>query len=352
VREHAEAIGYRRSRRPPHLDTTMRILVTGSAGHLGDALVRTLRQSGHEAIGLDVLPSPTTDVVGSIADRACVHSCMRGVDAVLHAATLHKPHVATHTRQAFVDVNITGTLNLLEEAVVAGACAFVFTSTTSTFGRALVPPPGEPAAWITEDVVPVPKNIYGATKVAAEDLCQLVQRDSGLPCLVLRTSRFFPEDDDDAHARSAFDGDNLKVSEFLYRRVDIEDVVDAHLLAIDKAPQIGFGRYIISATTPFTPDDLAGLRRDAAAVVRARVPAFEAVYQRLGWSMLPTVDRVYVNERARRELGWQPKHDFAAVVARLQADPDFRSPLARVVGAKGYHRQAPVSPLTSTAAKP
>ncbi|HEU5296496.1 MAG TPA: NAD(P)-dependent oxidoreductase [Burkholderiaceae bacterium] len=329
----------------------MRILVTGSAGHLGEALMRTLEGSEHEAIGLDVLPSDFTDVVGSIAERAVVRACMAGVDAVLHAATLHKPHVATHARQEFVDVNVTGTLNLLELAAAAGVKAFVFTSTTSTFGRALVPPPGEPAAWITEDVVPVPKNIYGATKVAAEDLCQLVQRDSGMPCLVLRTSRFFPEGDDDDHARVAYDGDNLKVSEFLYRRVDIEDVVDAHLLAIERAPQIGFGRYIISATTPFTPDDLPELRRDAAAVVRRRVPAFDAEYARRGWTMVPTIDRVYVNERARREFGWRPRHDFAAVIARLRDSADFRSPLARVIGSKGYHRQAP-PPLTSAARAP
>ena len=48
---------------------------------------------------------------------------MRGVTAVLHAATLHKPHVATHARQAFVDVNVTGTLNLLEAAVANGVRA-------------------------------------------------------------------------------------------------------------------------------------------------------------------------------------------------------------------------------------
>ena len=59
---------------------------------------------------------------------------MAGVDAVVHTATLHKPHVATHTRQDFVDTNITGTLNLLEEAVAAGVSSFVFTSTTSAFG--------------------------------------------------------------------------------------------------------------------------------------------------------------------------------------------------------------------------
>ena len=112
-------------------------------------------------------------------------SCARavaGVEAVLHAATLHKPHVGTHTRQDFVDTNVTGTLTLLEEAVAAGVGRFVFTSTTSAFGRALTPPPGAPAAWITEDVTPVPRNIYGVTKVAAEDLCELVHRDHGLPC--------------------------------------------------------------------------------------------------------------------------------------------------------------------------
>src|SRR5262245_6536383 len=169
----------------------MRILVTGSAGHLGEALMRTLRESAHDPLGIDVLASPYTDVQGSIVDRDVVHRVMRGVDAVLHAATLHKPHVATHRRQAFVDVNVTGTLNLLEEAAAAKVRAFVFTSTTSAFGRALTPPPGEPAAWLTEDVVPVPKNIYGVTKVAAENLCELAVRDTGMPCLVLRTSRFF-----------------------------------------------------------------------------------------------------------------------------------------------------------------
>src|SRR5579859_2575505 len=115
-----------------------------------------------------------------------------GVTTVYHAATLHKPHVATHSPQQFIDVNITGTLNLLQEAVEAGVASFVFTSTTSVFGDALVPPAGAPAAWITEEVRPVPKNIYGVTKAAAEDLCQLYHRNQGLACIILRTSRFFP----------------------------------------------------------------------------------------------------------------------------------------------------------------
>jgi UDP-glucose 4-epimerase len=315
----------------------MRILVTGSAGHLGEGLIRVLRAEGVEVIGLDVLDSPHTTVVGSITDRALVQRCVEGTDGIVHAATLHKPHVGSHDRQAFVDTNVTGTLNLLEAAVDAGVKRFVFTSTTSAFGRALTPPPGAPAAWITEDVAPVLRNIYGATKTAAEDLCELVHRDHGLPCLILRTSRFFPEADDRDDVRAAYDDTNLKVNELLYRRVDLEDVVDAHRLALDRAPEIGFGRYIISATTPFARDDLAELRTDAPAVVRRLFPDYEEVYAARGWRMFDSIERVYVNARARAELGWAPRYDFRHALDRVGAGADPRSELAAAVGAKGYH---------------
>jgi nucleoside-diphosphate-sugar epimerase len=324
----------------------VRILVTGSSGHLGDALVRVLGADGHDLVGLDVLASPSTSVVGSIVERACVRRCVEGMDAIVHAATLHKPHLGSHPRQAFMDTNVTGTLTLLEEAVAAGVGRFVFTSTTSAFGRALAPPPGAPAAWISEDVAPVPRNVYGATKTAAEDLCELVHRDHGLPCVVLRTSRFFPESDDRDEVRRGYDDANVKVNELLYRRVDLEDVVGAHRLALERAPAIGFGRYVISATTPFTPDDLAALAVDAPAVVRRRFPHYEAVYAPRGWTMFPRIERVYVNARARRELGWSPRHDFGHALDRLAAGEDPRSALAREIGAKGYH-PVPRGPYTT-----
>src|SRR6185437_4718154 len=188
----------------------MTVLVTGSSGHLGEALMRTLRASGRAAIGLDIIPGPFTDEVGSIADRALAARAIQGVDTVLHAATLHKPHVATHAREAFVETNILGTLVLLEEAARARVRAFVMTSTTSAFGDALKPPPGAPAAWIDERVEPVPQNIYGVTKTAAEDLCQWYHRNERMAAIVLRTSRFFPEEDDDPAMRDAYADDNAK----------------------------------------------------------------------------------------------------------------------------------------------
>lgn len=315
----------------------MKILVTGSSGHLGEALVRTLQNMSHEVIGTDLIHSNFTNRIGSITNREHVKQCMEGVEAVIHTATLHKPHVATHSRQSFVDTNITGTLNLLEEAVAAGVRSFIFTSTTSTFGKALTPSPDGPAAWITEEVVPVPKNIYGVTKTAAENLCELFYRDHQLACIVLRTSRFFPEEDDQKDKRQAYEDRNIKVNEFLYRRVDVEDVVSAHLLAIKKAPAIGFARYIISATTPFTQDDLFDLHTDAPSVLKRRMPDYETVYARLGWKMFPAIDRVYVNERARNELGWQPRYSFGSILERLKANADPFSPLTRVIGSKGYH---------------
>lgn len=318
----------------------MKVLVTGSSGHLGEAMARRLKELNHEVIGLDLTKSPFTSHVGSITDRSFVKDCMEGVETVFHTATLHKPHVATHDLQQFIDTNISGTLNLLQESLAAGVKRFIFTSTTSVFGEAMSAPAGNPAVWVTEALVPVPKNIYGITKLAAEELCQLFYRKYALPCIVLRTSRFFPEDDDEKGKRTAFSGENLKTNEFLFRRVELEDVVQAQLLAAEKAEGLGFGKYIISATSPFLPEDLAALRTNARQVVSKYFPDFQKVYEGQNWEMLAEIDRVYVNEKARAALGWEPKYDFSHLLELLKQGNDLQSPLAKLVGSKGYHAQS------------
>ncbi|MDX2419092.1 MAG: NAD(P)-dependent oxidoreductase [Xanthomonadales bacterium] len=315
----------------------MKILVTGSSGHLGEALVRTLSERGFDVLGLDIRKSAFTSVVGSVDDSETVAECMQGVEVVYHAATLHKPHVATHSMQEFIDTNVSGTLVLLQAAKACGVKAFVFTSTTSMFGDALRPLAGTPAAWVTEDVRPIPKNIYGVTKTAAEDLCLLFHRKHGLNCIILRTSRFFPEEDDDKLKRDNYDEKNAKANEYLFRRVELEDVVSAHIAAAERAPKLGFGRYIISATTPFQQEDLLELNSDAQAVVRRRVPEYIDVYERLGWVMFDRIDRVYINDAAREDLGWRPKYDFSHILACLKTSGYPSSPISQQVGSKGYH---------------
>ena len=315
----------------------MKILVTGSSGHLGEGLIRHLDKLGIDAVGLDITPSAFTKHVGSITQPDFVDSCMQGVDAIIHAATLHKPHVGTHSRQSFVDTNISGTLNLLEVAANHKINSFVYTSTTSTFGDALRPAPREPAVWVTEALPPKPKNIYGVTKLAAENLCRMFSRNRGLACIVLRTSRFFPEDDDNSNKREVFDNDNLKLNELLFRRADLYDMVTAHVAAVDRAPELRFGLFIISATSPFRQEDAATLAFDAPSVVARYVPGYERVYAQHGWKMFNSIGRIYDNRLACETLGWRPEYNFERAINTLVEGGDYRSPLAKQVGKKGYH---------------
>ncbi len=321
----------------------MKAVVTGAAGHLGEALIRRLTARGDEVIGLDRLSTPYVRHVGDIRDANLVARAMVGAEAVFHAATLHKPHVASHTRQAFIDTNITGTNILLEAAIGAGVRVFVFTSTTSTFGDAMGVGPDGQAVWVDESLYPKPRNIYGLTKLAAEGLCGLARREAGLATIIVRTARFVPEEDDDRNIAAAFSADNVKLNEFLYRRADIEDVTEAHLLAGEHAAEAGPGPYIVSATTPFSREDLAELGSDAPAALARRVPEYGPVYERLGWRMFPAIGRVYDNAAARHALGWTPKHAYRSMLARVCDGRPPASDLALAVGEKGYHREDQVS---------
>ena len=319
------------------------VLVTGSAGHLGTALMLTLPSLGFNPLGIDILPSRTTTIVGSVSDRAFIASIFSSnpIKHILHTATLHKPHICSHSKEDFISTNILGTLVLLEESskLIAQIQSFIFFSTTSTFGSALNPKPGSPAAWIDESVTPVPKNIYGVTKVAAEDMCALVQKESKLPVLVLRTSRFFPEEDDDEDRRAAMGDENLKVLELAYRRCDIEDIVGASVCAMKKARELQWGKYIISAPPPFNSDarTLDALDWDPAVVLNRIFPELDDLFKKKGWKHLERIDRVYDSSKAIRELGWEPRFTFEKTVERLLSGKAWRSELTARVGKKGYH---------------
>lgn len=300
----------------------MRVLVTGSSGWLAQTLVPRLGALGHDVLGLDLAPGPITQVVASVADREAVRRAVRdhGIEAILHAGALHKPQVATHSRDAFVEANVQGTLNLLEEAVAPGSTVtrFVLTSTTSLMiSRDVRAAQGREAVWMTEEYGPLlPRNIYGVTKLAAEHLCRMMHELHGLPVVVLRTARFFPEEDDMAHAIEQSEP-NTKVNELLFRRAAVEDIAESHVAALDRAPALGFDTFIVCAPTPFVPGDAAALMTDAPSVVRRYHPDYEAIYARLGWTMFRRIDRVYDASRAERVLGFRCRHDFGAALRAL-----------------------------------
>jgi len=295
----------------------MRVLLTGSSGWLGRHLAPRLMADGHEVIGIDVAPGAHTTILGSVAERDVIaQGFSGGVDAVIHAAALHKPDFVRYPAQTFVDVNVTGTLHLLEAAVAAGCSRFVFTSTTSLMiSQAIRAAQGDAAAWIDETMAPLePRNIYGVTKLAAEHLCRLWHADHALPIVILRTSRFFPEDDDTHHALS---GDNMKANELLHRRLTVEDAAEAHVAALARAQQIGFGTYIVSAPTPFARADAADLKADARAVIARYFPDAARLFAARGWTLPETIDRVYDASLAERDLSFRCRTDFAAMLSAL-----------------------------------
>ncbi len=316
----------------------MRLLLTGSSGWLGRFLAPRLRALGHQVVGLDVAAGRDTQVIGSVADRAVVERVFaeHAIEAVIHGGALHKPDIARYPAQAFIDVNVTGTLNLLRAAVEARHDRFVFTSTTSLMiSQDIRAEAGEAAVWLDERAGPLaPRNIYGVTKLAAEGLCRLHALEHGLNCVVLRTGRFFPEEDDTHRELS---GENMKANEFLNRRLTVEDAAEAHVVALDRAPVLGFGVFIVSAPTPFAPSDARALKQDAAAVVTRYFSDAPELYAARGWRLPERIGRVYDTRQAEQVLGFRCETDFARVLDALRGggalpfahDPDYVSPQER-----------------------
>lgn len=314
----------------------MKILVTGSSGWLGRYLIPLLERAGHTPLGLDVVPSEWTSILASVADASAVENAFaeHNFDAVIHAAALHKPDIARYPQQAFIDVNVTGTLNLLEAAAKRAGTRFIFTSTTSLMiSQSIRDEQSDEAIWLDENHGPIePRNIYGVTKLAAEALCRQHHTERDLPVIILRTSRFFPEEDDTHRQLS---GANMKANEFLNRRATVEDMARAHLTALERAPDIGFGLYLVSAPTPFARGQTRRLKQDAASVIRDIYPKVEAIYNKAGWTLPQSLGRVYDGTRICRDLGFEYETTFADVLHALEAgaqmpavhDADYTSPL-------------------------
>ena len=273
----------------------MRILITGSSGQLGTELAQQLSQRDH-ITGIDVIPGPWTQHIMNITDRDAVNTLMKHIDTVIHIASLHAPHLSTCSRQAFIDTNITGTLTLLEAAASYHIRRFVYTSTTSLYGFALIP--GDQAVWVTEELIPQPRDMYDITKITAEELCRHFAFAEGLPIICLRTARFFPEPPE------------VMALYRLYRGVDVRDVTAAHVLAVTNQ-DILFDVFNISARSPFQETDMPALLRDAPSVLQNRAPEAVKLFEQRGWTLPTSIDRVYVIEKVMRLLGYQPVYNFS-----------------------------------------
>ncbi len=273
----------------------MKILVTGSSGIVGSKIAEAVSKHG-TCVGVDLVPGKFTTHLASITDKEVINKIVSGMDAIIHCAAYHAPHVGVVSDDKFREVNVYGTEVLLDLAIQHNLKRFVFTSTTSVYG--CTTRPKTEAVWVTEALTPNPENIYDLTKLAAEQRCEQAS-EAGLNTIILRMSRCFPEPD------------HLRIFYRLYRGVSARDVAEAHRLAVWSTIP-GTEIFNISADSPFEPSETRALLKAPWAVIERKYPGTSKLFDQMNWEKPPSIDRVYVVDKAKRILNYQPRDNFLA----------------------------------------
>ena len=279
----------------------MRILLTGSSGRIGRAIFGALA-ADNDIVGLDRSPFATTRLVADFSDPRVLRNAVAGVDAIVHTASVHAPHVGVVPDAEFHRINVQGTRALVAIAKEAGIRRMLYTSTTALYGDAVIP--GQ-CTWIDESTTPEPKTIYHRTKLEAEALLA-DEAGADFSVTVIRMSRCFPE----IAATMALHR--------LHRGIDARDVGDAHAAALS-SPGKSFRRFVVSGWTPFLREDAAALAHSPREVLALRAPGLLSEFERRGWSLPITIDRVYDPRAAYEELGWRSTFGASEVFRQYDA---------------------------------
>ncbi|HSF88655.1 MAG TPA: NAD(P)-dependent oxidoreductase [Saprospiraceae bacterium] len=279
----------------------MKVLVTGSAGRLGRVIVELLRERGMDCVGMDIQESATTDVRADIRERKEIAGIIKNISHVIHTAAVHGRHMDMDVPRAdFIETNILGTLNLLEASVEHKIKSFIYTSTTSIYGKSMEN--SNAAAWVDEELTTSPRDIYDITKLTAENLCRDFFDKEQLNGCTLRVSRFMDEPR------------NLIANYRLYRGLDERDGAEAHWLALHATFKT-YEIFNISNDTPFQVADLEALKTNPEKVILKYYPMARDIYQRNNWTFPTSIDRVYVIDKAKRMLGYRPGNNFLEYIS-------------------------------------
>jgi UDP-glucose 4-epimerase len=254
----------------------MRVLVTGGAGFIGSNIVMQLFKLGHDPIVLDNLTSGYKENViswsdfheGDVKDISTLRKITRDCEVIIHlAASVGNKRSIDHP-QSDSEINVIGTLNVLETAREFGINRVVFSSSAGTFGELKTLP-------ITEDHPQEPDSPYGASKLAAEKMCLIYNKLYGMKNICLRYFNVFgPHQRFDAYGNVIpifanrllrkepilIFGDGEQTRDF----VNVRDVVSANLKAVFSEEVQGV--FNIGSGTRISINQLAEMMQKAAGV--------------------------------------------------------------------------------------
>jgi nucleoside-diphosphate-sugar epimerase len=310
--------------------TGTRVLVTGAAGFIGSHLVEALVALGAEVVGLDDLSGgswdvlagfgrPVRQITGSILDEAALIDAMSGCRYVFHQAALASVPQSVAEPVRFYDINLTGTLRVMEAARRAGVSRVMFAGSSSAYGD----PPGEPAPR-REDAPPFPLSPYASSKTACEQLLYAWSQSYGVDTAVFRYFNVFGprQNANSAYAAviAAFAtalaagrqplifGDGNQTRDF----VAVYNVVHANLLAARHPGPLRGEIFNVGSGRTITVNEL--YQSIAAAMGRADVHA-EHRPPRAGDVLHSSADI----SKARRMLGYEPVAPFEAALRETVA---------------------------------
>ncbi|MGC8773489.1 MAG: NAD-dependent epimerase/dehydratase family protein [Conexivisphaera sp.] len=280
------------------------MLVTGTAGFIGSRLSRTLRDRGHEVLGVDLRGGEET-VAADVRDRAAIVSLASGFrpDAVAHLAAFISAPESVSRPAEYLENNAMGTVNVLEAARLSGARAFLYFSSVAVYG--------EPAELPIREGSPTnPANPYGLSKLMGEEAVRGYGRFYGMRHVVLRPSNVYGPGQSPEYAgvveafakaiaegrTPVIHGDGEQTRDFVH----VDDVVSAAVIALESGAS---GTYNVSSGRSVSVNELAHLFEEAARrrVEFARGPPRPGDVRRSEVS----------NELMVRELGWRPSRDLS-----------------------------------------
>ena len=300
----------------------MKVLITGAGGNLGRVLAPTLAQMGYEPVLMDVRPieTPFRVIQADVTRQEDLHTAVKGVDVIVHAAALHGIHISKYSREDYWNLNVAGTYYIYEAAREAGIKKIMLCSTMGVYGES-AKETEDTFTVVTEDLPLLPRDIYGESKKLCEDLAEFYSRSHKIQTIAYRLGMFVPE----TFIRYGF--------RLLKGGVDDRDVAQAFLLGLENNA-IAFDTFNIMSEVPFSKNEFPEWKHNPAAFLRKHYPAISELVKTHG-ETLEDLGRMWgftywSIEKAKQILGYAPQYSFPQFYEALKQDNEAYYPYANL----------------------
>jgi nucleoside-diphosphate-sugar epimerase len=329
----------------------VKVFVTGATGFIAGQVARQLRDRGDEVVCLVRSPAKAAAlkeagcqlVSGDLGDRETIRAGMEGCDGAIHAAAMYEVGIPESQRPAMYEANVVGTESVLGAALDAGVPKVVYVSTCGAFGNTHHQIVDESYEHPGEEFT----SYYEQTKVEAHRVAKRMIAEDGLPCTIVQPGGVYGPGDTSqlADLLDQFLSGKMPLIPFPELGIclaHVEDTAGAIILALDKGRP---GETYVIAGPPTTMREAIGIVAEVSgkkapkralpvALMKAMTPIGPLVGKMMGQppnlrELISSADNVTfwaTNEKAARELGFDPRGIEEGIRQTLEEDDRFPSP--------------------------